>query len=352
MSRRELDRRSLLRLAGAGLVGAVGCSGDPAPLPRATSSAPSTSPPPTSPPPPPPSPPPGLPAVGPWQPGPAEPLPRLKQVASAFVQGLATRPSGALPEDVLAGVMALTGEGFDATAALTEAASLYDAPVSTGEIVYPQFGGLVPDGPGAREASVMVVLRQRLLLPDGAVGEVVRTCDVRLRDQDGDWQVLSLASIGGQPVDRPADLDPVSITVLDDPRIELPDSARWDVHARRVSLETLSVLAEAAGRSPVSVTVLRSGHPVEVFGSGNLSDHTRGRAVDIWGVGGIPVVAQPPSGSPYRVVLDGAFADPRVTQTGSPGGTDLDGPGQRRSFTNTVHADHLHLAAIGTPAAG
>jgi hypothetical protein len=290
--------------------------------------------------------------VAAWVPPPAEPLPRLKQVAAAFVQGLATRPSGARPEDVLAAVLALTAGSFDAAAALAEAAPLYDAAVSSGEIVYPQFGGLAPDGPGAREASVMVVVRQRVLAANGAVGEVVRTCDVRLRDVDGDWRVLALASIGGQPVDRPADLDPVSAAVLDDPRIDLPDSARWDVHARRVSAETLSVLAQAAGRSPVSVTVLRSGHPVEVFGSRNLSDHTRGRAVDIWGVGGIPVVSQPPSGSPYRVVLDGAFADPRVTQTGSPAGTDLDGPGRRRSFTNTVHADHLHLASIGTPVTG
>lgn len=341
-----LDRRHALRLLGAGLLSglaATGCrsdAGSSAGSGSVTPGRPTLTATPTRPP--------ALPPVPAWQPLPAEPLPALKQVAADVVQRLATRGAGARPEDTMASVAGLFAPGFDAGAALALAAPLFDAPVSSGEIVYPQLGGLIPNGPGASEGAVMVVLRQRRLTAKGAVGEVVRTVDVRLRVVSGAWRVLALVSVGGEPVDRPAGLAPATQAVLDDPRIELPDSARWDVHAGRIAPETLAVLADAAGRAPLSVAVLRAGHPDTVFGSDRISDHTRGRAVDVWAVGGVPVVAQPAAGSPYRAVLAGAFADPRVRQTGSPLGSDLDGRG-RRSFTDTVHADHLHLATTGTP---
>jgi hypothetical protein len=286
-----------------------------------------------------------------WTPLPAEPLPGLKQAAADFVQTLATRTAGMSPEDALAAAAGSTSPQLDTAAALREAAALYDAPTSTGEVVYPQFGGLLPDGAGARTGSVMVVLRQRLLSAGGSATEVVRTVDVRLSVLSGRWQVTELTSIGGQPVDRPAALDPLTAAVLDDPRLELPDTARWDVHAGRISPEVLAVLAEAAARAPLSVTVLQSGHPVQVFGTGRTSDHARGRATDVWRIGGLPVVAQPLGAGPLRTVLDAAFADGRVRQVGSPLGTDLDGPASRRSFSNVVHADHLHLATGGTPPA-
>lgn len=348
MSGRPVDRRSLLKVA-AGCLALTACAGsDPttAPRPSATRS-PSSAPPPS----PPPARLPGLPPSARWVPLPQEPLAAPKQTAADFVQALTTRPLGAGPDDVLAVAAGAAGPGFDVAAALAEAAPLYAEAVTSGEIVYPQFGGLVPDGGGARSACIMVVVRQQLLAPGGAVAEVVRTCDIRVRLRDGVWQVERLASIGGEPVDRPAGLDPATAAVLDDPRITLPDSARWDVHAGRVAPDVLAVLAAAAGRAALSVAVLRSGHPVNVFGTDRPSAHTAGRAVDVWAVGGTPVVAQAATGSPARAVLDGAFADPRVTQTGSPGGTDLDGRG-RRSFINVVHADHLHLATGGSPPAG
>jgi hypothetical protein len=345
-----VDRRRALRLLGAGLLGGLAATGCRSDAGSSAGSGSGTAAParPTPTPTPTPSRPPTLPPVPAWQPLPAEPLPGLKRAAADFVQGLATRSGGARPEDAMASVAGLSAPGFDTGAALAVAAPLFDAPVSSGEIVYPQFGGLVPNGPRASEGAVMVVLRQRRLSATGTVGEVVRTVDVRLRVVEGAWRVVELASVGGEPVDRPDVLDPTALAVLDDPRIELPDSARWDVHAGRIAPEVLAVLADAAGRAPLSVAVLRAGHPDNVFGSSRLSDHTRGRAVDVWAVGGVPVVAQPTVGSPYRAVLEGAFADPRVRQTGSPDGSDLDGGG-RRSFTDTVHADHLHLATTGTP---
>lgn len=338
----ELDRRSLLRL-GAACLALTACSSEPA----RPAAGPSAAPPPTRPPAPSPSPSPTLATAPRWAPLAAEPLPELKQAAADFVQALASRDAGVRPEDALAAAGAPL---LDGGAALAVAAPLFAEARSRATVVYPQFGGLAPDGPGAVEACVMVVVRQTLVAASGATQDQVRTCDVRLSRRSGGWQVTGLVSVGGEPVDRPGGLDPATAAVLDDPRLELPDSARWDVHAGRIARDVLQVLRDAAARAPVSVAVLRSGHPEQVFGTDRLSDHTRGRAVDVWAVGGAPVVGQRLDAGPVRAVLEGALADPRVRQAGSPPGTDLDGPARRRSFANLVHSDHLHLATGAAPA--
>ncbi len=336
--RGELDRRTLLRLAGASVL-LAGCQGtDPSspeqrtsPLSRRPRSSPSPTPPPL--------PPPYVPLAG-------EVVPDCKQTAADFVQALTTGDTGGV-EAAVARATAWTGTGFDAAQATALARPLFRDEVTRGEIVYPQIGGLVPLGDTARTAAVMVLVRHRSFTREGRTSEEVRLCDVRLAIQEGRWRVVELASVGGEPVDRPASVDPRAAKVLDDPRIELPDTARWDVHAGRISLDLLDVLAAAAAQAPVSVTVLRTGHPRNVFGSTRTSDHTQGRAVDLWRIGGQPVLTTGAADGPSGLVLRTAFADPRLSQAGSPVGSDLDGSGRRRSFVNLVHKDHLHLAARG-----
>ena len=222
-------------------------------------------------------------------------------------------------------------------------AVLGEGTASTGAVVYPQFGGLSPLGADARQSSVMVVVRQSLLSRGGAVTTVTRTLDVRL-SRDGDrWQVTGVPDLGGEPVDRPRDLPPAAVRVLDDPRIALPDSARWDVHRGAVSPALLEVLSAAAELGDVGVTVLATGHPREVFGTDRLSAHTVGRAVDVWRLGTTAVVDDRSPGGPAAQVQAQALLDRRVSQVGSPPGTDQDGAG-RRSFDDLVHEDHLHLA--------
>lgn len=341
MTHDHLDRRSLLRLSAAGLL-LAGCQrGGSTGLP----SLPGLSRPKPSPLPPPPPP-------LPYVPLPGEPIPNGKKVAAAFVQALMTGDRERDAQAAVSRALAFTGTGFDATAATTRAAPLFSDVFTRGTIVYPQIGGLVPNSPSASTAAVMVVVQQTLTSTSGKAKDVVRTVDVRLAVQGGRWRVVDVPSVGGEPVDRPADLDPRAAAVLDDGRISLPDTARWDVHAGKVSFDLLDVLARAAQTAPVAVAVLRTAHPYNVFGTDRVSEHTQGRAVDVWRIGGQPVVSTGAGSGPAGQVLRDAYADSRLSQAGSPVGSDLDGPRRRRSFVNLVHKDHLHLAVRGAGAAG
>jgi hypothetical protein len=82
-----------------------------------------------------------------------------------------------------------------------------------------------------------------------------------------------------------------------------------------------------------------------VFGTDTISGHTLGRGCDIWQVAGQPVVRQRDRTSDARRFTEQLLAA-GVPELGSP--WDLDGPpvpGELRpSFTDAVHADHIHVA--------
>lgn len=201
------------------------------------------------------------------------------------------------------------------------------------DIVYPQLGGLTPT-----QASVMTVVRLR---SDRGRGEtsVVRTFDVRLEKRGDIWTVVDLPSLGGDLVEPPAQLSPSARRVLDHRQIELPDTARWDIYSGRIADRLLDTLAGIADVTPVAVTVLSTGHPIEVFGSTHTSNHIPGRGVDLWRVGA-PIIDQRAADGPLRSHVDRLLAQ-GVTELGAP--FDVDGP-RGANFANTVHQDHLHVA--------
>lgn len=340
-----MSRRNLFRLAAASIV-VTGCRGT---QPPADARPPE---PPASPSRARPTPTPDLVPAARYVPLAGEPVPDAKQVASDFVQALTTHRPGQRPEDALATVAGLTGIRFVSAAALRAAAPLFAEQESVGRIVYPQVGGLIPLGPGAQRACIMVVVEQESRTRGGARVKTVRACDVRLRVEQGVWRIDELVAAGGEPVERPDGLDPRVTRALDNARLELPDSARWDVHAGRISPELLAVLDAGTAGAVLSVAVLSTGHPENVFGTKRTSDHTVGRAADVWRVAGTPVVTSGAAAGPTRAALEAFAADRRVKQTGSPVGSDLDGPGRRRSFTDLVHRDHLHVAVGAVPAQG
>jgi hypothetical protein len=237
---------------------------------------------------------------------------------------------------------------------------------SFGVVVYPQLGGLHPSpetGEKTVASSVMVVVDQYLSQddpPDPANAERVRRCiDVRLRVKDDQWQWEGLGDVGGVPVERPNDLPEEAQLVLDHPDIDLPDSARWDIHEGIIDRELLRVMATMADVAPYGVTALKSGHPRNVFAKKYVSNHALGRAVDVWSIDGTPVVqqsarllgAEDSGHTPAHRMTEAILERTKIGELGSP--WDLDGPAtadrpRTRSFTNTVHTDHLHVAFDAT----
>ena len=285
--------------------------------------------------------------IGPalYEPGPEETvIPNAKRLAARAVQMLTTYAPGETPEEIAARAVDPALTAANSPSMMTAAGlAVAGAPLfvpgvrSVGEIVYPQLGGHQPKQVAS---SIMVVVRQVLIGEDDSETPVVRTVDVRLRVQDGSWALQALPSTGGQPVARPDDLSADAQAVLDDERIGLPDSARWDIHARRVDERLLSLMRRIGERHVYRVGALQSGHPVEVFGTAKTSMHTRGLAVDVWQVGGVPVAAQAGDTSSEAYELAQWLYTDGVGKLGSPWA--LDGFGGR-SFTDDVHHDHLHV---------
>lgn len=263
-----------------------------------------------------------------------EPLPEAKEAAAAVVQALTTYdPAGSTLE---AAGRRLEALGVPHGVAERSGALLVPGARSAGDIVYPQLGGAL-----VSSASVMVVVRQRLLR-EAQESAFTRTVDVRLTSRDSRWIVEDIASVGGGPPTAPAPLSAAARRLLGHPRIQLPDSARWDVEAGKVNDVVSNLLADLADRYALGVAVFSSGHPINVFGTSRMSNHSVGRAVDIWSVDGSPV-AQLSRSPALRALVEELLAR-GVGELGSP--IDPDGPGGV-AFTDIVHQDHLHIGFYG-----
>ncbi|MFA9432556.1 hypothetical protein [Egicoccus sp. AB-alg2] len=270
----------------------------------------------------------------PYEPSDDETHPNAKQLAAEVVQALTNYG----PEDGLRDLASRVADGDDRDALVEAAGPLHhEGAWSRGVVEYPQFGGLTEE-----RTSQMVVVRQTVGLPDGSILEEVRTLDVRLRLRDGAWVFDQLADAGGEPVERPDDLPDEAVAVLDDERIDLPDSARWDIHRGAIVPELLALMSELADEfGPYGVIVLETGHPYHVFGTDRMSDHLRGRAVDVHRVGEELVVEAREEGSTVHRMVEWLYDHDARPIIGSPWA--LDGFGGR-SFTDAVHLDHLHIA--------
>lgn len=276
---------------------------------------------------------PRLPAPQRYTPIGGEPVPELKSLAASFLQALGTYELGG--GNAQAAAVRVAGIAPSATLPANDLLLVSTASSSI-EIVYPQLAGLIGDA-----ASIMVVFRWRLL-ERGRETSVTRTADVRLALEAGTWRVSSVESLGGDPVD-PGSPSPIAQAVLANDRIELPDSARWDINSGRISDELLKLLDDLAIKHTLGVAVLASGHPYNVFATDRVSNHTEGRAVDIWAIDGQPVVSLRDPAGPLPGLIQ-ELINAGVTEVGSP--FDIDGPGGA-SFANTVHQDHLHVGFDG-----
>jgi hypothetical protein len=272
--------------------------------------------------------------AGPFELSPDEMLPNAKRLAADVVQTLLTYE----PDDTAVEIAGrIAGDGRTMNLVVTAAPLLHADAWSRGEIVYPQLGGFTDTS-----SSVMVVARQTVGLPDGEVREETRTLDVRLTVEDGDWVFDELASAGGRARERPDELSEVAAAVVDDDRIELPDTARWDIYRGVIEEPLLELMALMAERTEYGVIVLDTGHPWEVFGTDRQSRHSLGRAVDLYRLSGPHVIDDRDDGSKTHDFVQWLYEQPEMINMGAP--WSLDGFGGR-SFTDDLHQDHLHIEA-------
>jgi hypothetical protein len=215
---------------------------------------------------------------------------------------------------------------------------------SRGTVEYAQLGGHL-DG----RISIMVVVRQDLGVEGAGDPErtETRTMDVRLvRGESGTWEFEAIDSAGGQPVERPEDLSPLAAAVVDDPRIDLPDSAIWDIYTGHTDQPLLQLMLDLAERTPYTAAVLHTGHPLNVFGTPRLSNHTVGRAIDIYAVGPELVVDSHDVTSSLYAVSEWVVSRTDIREFGSPW---LFDDAVAHSFTNQVHHDHIHIGVSEVP---
>jgi hypothetical protein len=293
-----------------------------------------------------------------WTPGENETFPNLKVMATDIVHAL-------LDHDVDASALALAAAvapSADRAEAMAEVLSPIVVPGSWSRVrvLYPQLSGFsdptfdnrqraVPEpipqgGFPFRLSGIMALVEHHTGRGDVTEQVVTRVLDLRFvqRTETDGWDLTVLPSVGGTFVPRPADLRPATAAFLDDPRIVLPDSSRWDVHRGTVSERLLGVLNQLAEQTPFEVLVLQSGHPVNVFNTDRVSRHTMGRAADIHHIGGTLVVDDRAVASPTYLTAEFLYdLVDEVDNLGSPWALDERGG---RSFTDSVHLDHFHVA--------
>ncbi|PZF81490.1 hypothetical protein [Jiangella anatolica] len=328
MTDRRVGRRAFLAAAAAAVV--AGCGADEPP----PSDPPSPSPTPKQPAGPASDPPlltPDLPASAPWQPGANEISPEVKVAAVRVLEALGTVPDG-VPVSPAADRLTAAG----AAPALEGFAGPLLPPVApaVAQLVYAQYGGLE-----RTTASVMAIVKQTWADGDN-LGERVVTVDVRLAKSGSGWAVTELRPVAPVP-DAAAGLTGPAAELAGSDRVQLPNAAVADLAGGIVDPRVVAALLQLAQAYQLSVSVFRNGHPENVFGTDRQSNHTRGRAVDIWAVDGRPIVSMAKD-DPFLLDFLAAVRATGSDEIGAP--VDPDGGPGGDYFADDLHRDHVHLS--------
>lgn len=263
-----------------------------------------------------------------WAPGPGEPAPNAKTLAAEVLRRAGTYLAGGGTPEAARG--RLSGLRID-EAVLGELTPVLTTGAAAVDITYPQLGGLTDT-----DASVLVVGSRRVVT-GGTEERTSFTIEVRLTADAQGWRVTGIPANPSRP--PASQLSPVAEAVLGNRNVHLTDTSRADIESGQIDERILTILNDAAASMALSVTTLSSGHPTNVFGTTSVSNHTHGRAVDIWALDGIPIAQSRQDDGPAQVLARQLLGN-GITELGGP--WDLDGPGGA-SFTNTVHQDHLHI---------
>ena len=215
---------------------------------------------------------------------------------------------------------------------------------SRGTVEYVQLGGHLNG-----RISNIVVIRQDIGVEGSSEPQrtETRVMEIRLaRDEAGEWALETIASSGGMPVERPADLSLTAAAVVDHERIDLPDTAAWDIYLGYIDRNVLQIMLDIADRTPYSVVVLQTGHSYNVFGTDRVSNHSVGRAVDIYKLESELVVDSHATFSEFYELSEWIVSRYDIREFGSPWRFP---DAVAHTFTNEVHHDHLHIGLYPYP---
>jgi hypothetical protein len=120
-----------------------------------------------------------------------------------------------------------------------------------------------------------------------------------------------------------------------------------DFASPRLDRRVRAVLAAAAGRHPIRVSCLRSGHSWYVKGTRRVSNHSVWRGVDVDQVDGRPVSPTNAAARRLAVWIGRGRAGVQPSEVGSPWHFD-----SRPWFTDAGHQGHLHVGFPGPTRAG
>ncbi|QHA08657.1 hypothetical protein GQF42_40155 [Streptomyces broussonetiae] len=321
-------RAVLVSLAGLAL-GTAGCSGGTAAPSRSSPARPASSLPSASRSSVPASPSSGLPHTTPWRPTSAEVQPAAKLRAVQLVEAIGAWPGGHGGTAAARARVAALGL---ATGLVSRAGPLLPtADQAALQVVDAQYGGIL-----TRTASVLVVYRQ-WIRRGGAVVSGGTTVDVRLSRSGDGWTVDALHP--AQPGPAATSLAADVRAALGDERIVLPPAAAADLRSGQVHTSVARAMLALARTYRLEVSVVRSGHPLDVFGTSRPSDHPRGRAFDVWRIDGHAVVdpATP------RTLIERFMRDAAAAGSYNVGGPVLlSGGGADQFFSDATHHDHVH----------
>ena len=268
-----------------------------------------------------------LPAARSWTARPGEVSPGIKRVATTLLEHVGTWTGS--HGDLASARHRLAAAGYDPALAAALSPLLGVGTNAVAVVRDAQYGGLL-----STTASVLVVVDQWRLTRDGVVHAGGTTVDVRLAQASPHWRVVEVHPASpGMPTSA---LTRNAREVLRDTRIRLPHAARADVSAGRIHDSVLALLLSLGQKHVVDVSVLRSGHPLYVFGTSRTSDHPKGRAADVWALDG------------RALVLHGnhTLAASAMRYAVAHGAYNVGGPillGGPQYFSDHTHQDHIHL---------
>jgi hypothetical protein len=237
-------------------------------------------------------PPPALPSVKLWTPGRGELVPEAKLAAVQAVQKLLARPNTVV------------------------------------EVIDAQYGGLLAD-----TASVLVPCRT-YSIANGKLITAGTTVDVRLSRSGQTWRVTSQHP--AQPGSAAGSLSAAARRVLASDRITLPPASAADIRSGNIHDTVLTAMLTLSETYRIGISVLRSGHPLNVFGTTRPSDHPRGRAFDTWQIDGQAVVNP---ATPRSLITSYMRAAAAADSYNVGGPYQLDGA---TYFSDRTHHDHVH----------